>query len=61
MCLPPPSGHKKEYVESMNTRNPLEEETHQQKDHQEIRTEQGEGGSGSHTNSTQDLPGNTTK
>ena len=42
-------------------RNLLEEETHQQKNHQQIRTEEGEGGSGSHTNVTQDVSGNTTK
>ena len=39
----------------------MEEETHQQRNHQQITTEEGEGGSGSHTNSTQDQSGNTTK
>ena len=39
----------------------LEEETHEQRNHQQITTEESEGGSGSHTNSTQDLSRNTTK
>ena len=39
----------------------LEEETHQQRNHQQITTEEGEGRSGSQTNSTQALSGNTTK
>ena len=48
-------------MEAVNTRIPLlEEETHQQRNHQQIRTEEGEGGNGSHTNSTQNLSGNTT-
>ena len=41
--------------------HPLEEETHQQRNHQQITTEEGEGGSGSHTDSTQHLSGNTIK
>ena len=45
----------------IETINKGKEETHQKRKHQYIRTEEGEGGSGSHTNSTQDLYGNTTK
>ena len=38
----------------------MEEDNHQQRNHQQT-TEEGEGGSGSYTNSTQDLSGTTTK
>ena len=38
-----------------------EEETHQQRNHQQKTTEEDEGRSVSHTNSTQDLSGTTTK
>ena len=41
---------------SSSRRNP-----HQQRNHQQKTTEGGEGGCGSHTNSTQDLSGDTTK
>ena len=52
---------KKEWVEAGNTRkkNFLEKETHQQRKYQQIKTEEGEGGSGTHTKSTQDLSENT--
>ena len=39
----------------------LDEETHQQRNHQQITTEKGEGGSGATPTSTQDWSGNTTK
>ena len=58
---PPPTPIAWRRVEAMNTRILLEGKTHQQSKHQQIRTEKGEGGSGSHTNSTQDIYGNTTK
>ena len=60
-CLSPTTYHKKEQVEAVNTRirpgrgNPPTKETPM------ITTQEGEGGSGSHTNSTRDLSGNTTK
>ena len=44
-------------VGAVNTVHLLEEETYQQRNHQQITMEEGEGGSGSHTNSTQDLSG----
>ena len=37
-------------VGAVNTVHLLEEETYQQRNHQQIRTEEGEGESGSHTN-----------
>ena len=45
----------------MNTRILPGRGKHQQRKYQQLRTEEGEGGSGSHTNSTQELSRNTTK
>ena len=45
----------------IETINKGQEEMHQQRKQEQIRTEEGEGGSGSHTNSTQDLFEKTNK
>ena len=57
-CLPPSTDNKKRVGRSCEQR---EKETHKQRNHQQITREECDGGSGSHTNSTQDLSRNTTK
>ena len=52
---------KKEWVEAGTPGFLLKEETHQQKKHQQIRREEGEGGRGSNTKSTQNLSEKTNK
>ena len=58
--FPPTTYHKKEQVEAVNTRIPPGRGNPPTKELPTIRTEEGEGRGGSHTNSTQDLSGNTT-